>query len=69
MVSSIVSAVISFFLPGVGQILQCDREKGIIMFIIFIVLDLLTICVLHQLMFILFIYCLYSAYDAFKSAY
>ena len=69
MVSSKMAAIISFFLPGVGQILQCDSEKGIMMFIIFIVMDLLTICILPQLMIIVFIYCLYSAYDAFKNAY
>ena len=69
MVSSIVSAIISFFLPGIGQILQCDTEKGIMMFIIFIVLDFLTLCVMPPLAAILFIYCIYSAYDAFKSAY
>ncbi len=69
MVSSIVSAIISFFLPGIGQILQCDTEKGIMMFIIFIVLDFLTLCVMPPLAIILFIYCIYSAYDAFQSAY
>ena len=69
MVSSIVSAIISFFLPGIGQILQCDTEKGIMMFIIFIALDFLTLCVMPPLAIILFIYCIYSAYDAFKSAY
>ena len=33
MVSPIVAAIISFFFPGIGQVVQGETKKGIIMFV------------------------------------
>lgn len=42
MVSPIVAAIISLFLPGIGQVVQGETQKGIIMFVIALVLAVLT---------------------------
>ena len=68
MVNPIIAAIISFFLPGIGQILQgADVKKGIIMFIIAIVLSYLLMNFLGSLGNIIYLlYAIYAAYDAYK---
>lgn len=41
MVSPIVAAIISFFFPGIGQVVQGETKKGIIMFVAAIVLSII----------------------------
>ena len=64
----IIAAIISFFLPGIGQIIQgADVKKGIIMFIIAIVLSYLLMNFLGSLGNIIYLlYAIYAAYDAYK---
>lgn len=68
MVNPIIAAIISFFLPGIGQIIQgADVKKGIIMFVIAIILGWLLVTFLGSLGNIIYcIYALYAAYDAYK---
>ncbi|MCQ2971210.1 hypothetical protein SAMN05216439_0145 [Methanobrevibacter gottschalkii] len=68
MVNPIIAAIISFFLPGIGQIIQgADVKKGIIMFVIAIILGWLLVNFLGSLGNIIYcIYALYAAYDAYK---
>lgn len=42
MVSPIVAAIISFFFPGIGQVVQGETKKGIIMFVAAIISIILT---------------------------
>ena len=41
MVSPIVAAIISFFFPGIGQVVQGETKKGIIMFVAAIVISII----------------------------
>ena len=41
MVSPIVAAIISFFFPGIGQVVQGETQKGIIMFVAAIVISII----------------------------
>lgn len=68
MVSPIIAAIISFFLPGIGQIIQGETKKGAIMFVIAIVLSLISYSLGGMMIIniILFIYGIYAAYDAYK---
>lgn len=67
MVSPIVAAIISFFLPGIGQIIQGDTKKGIIMFVIALIIGTLTATVLGSIGSIIsLIYAIYAAYDAYN---
>lgn len=65
MVSPIVAAIISLFLPGIGQVVQGETQKGIIMFVIALVLAVLTSMV-PMVSFISLIFAIYAAYDAYK---
>lgn len=66
MVSPIIAAIISLFFPGIGQIIQGETQKGIIMFVIAIVLGLLSTYVFGLIGIVSFIYAIYAAYDAYK---
>ena len=66
MVSPIIAAVISFLLPGIGQVVQGETKKGLIMFVIAIILSALSLYVLALCYIISFIYTIYAAYDAYK---
>lgn len=66
MVSPIVAAIISLFLPGIGQVVQGETQKGIIMFVIALVLAVLTSMVSPMVSFISLIFAIYAAYDAIR---
>lgn len=57
-------AIISFILPGIGQLIKGKILKGILMFIIYIITWLLFI--IPGMGIIRLIYMIYSAYDAYK---
>ena len=59
MVSPIVAAIISFFFPGIGQVVQGETKKGIISIILTYALG--TIGNIIYL-----IYAVYAAYDAYN---
>ena len=71
MVNAILAAVLSFFIPGLGQAVAGDIKKGIIFFVIAIVLGLLLNFIFGQgtiTYIIAVIYDIYAAYDAYKMA-
>ena len=55
MVSPIVAAILSFIIPGLGQILLDDSQKGLKFIVIWIILAILA-------------FSIYAAYDAYKLA-
>lgn len=66
---AVVNAILSFFIPGVGQGINGYKQKGIIMFIIFIILQIIIhfagLRIIGRV--ISFIYALYAAYDAYNT--
>ncbi|MGA9140934.1 MAG: hypothetical protein WBZ29_11965 [Methanocella sp.] len=79
----LVSAIVSLIIPGVGQIINGQTKKGIILLVIWIVLwiaigiayfvgSLLTLgygfCCCLPVFLVPFLLNLYAAYDAYKSA-
>lgn len=69
MVSPIVAAIISFFFPGIGQIIQCETQKGIIMFVVFAIICILHFYVGGMFWIVSLIYSIYTAYDAYNNGY
>ena len=65
MVSPIVAAIISLFLPGIGQVVQGETQKGIIMFVAAIVISIILAYALGTIGNI--IYLIYGVYDAYYS--
>ena len=70
MVNAILAAILSFFIPGLGQAVAGDIKKGIIFFVICIVLAIIaTLIFSHWIVYLIdIIYCLYAAYDAYQMA-
>lgn len=66
MVSPIVAAIISFFFPGIGQVVQGETQKGIIMFVAAIISIILTYALGTIGNIIYLIYAVYAAYDAYN---
>lgn len=60
MVSPIVAAIISFFFPGIGQVVQGETKKGIIMFVAAIVISIILTYALGTIGNI--IYLIYAVY-------
>lgn len=70
MVNAILAAVLSFFIPGLGQVLAGDIQKGIIFFVVAIVLWAIASLIFRSwiVTLITLIYALYAAYDAYQMA-
>ena len=71
MVNAILAAVLSFFIPGLGQALAGDIKKGVILFVVAIILGylLMSLFGMGTITYIVaLIYDLYAAYDAYKLA-
>lgn len=70
MVNQIVAAVLSFIIPGLGQITAGETKKGLIFLVILIILYAITfyynfgLKVLFEALIVLF--GLYAAYDAYQ---
>jgi TM2 domain. len=67
MVNPIIAAILSFIIPGLGQIIAGETKKGIIFFVIALVLGALSGVIIF-IGVIYFIYAIYVAYDAYKLA-
>ena len=67
---SILAAVLSFFIPGLGQAVAGDIKKGIIFFVIAIILAAIVSFVFRSWIvnIIGLLYSLYAAYDAYQMA-
>lgn len=68
MANPILAAILSFFIPGLGQAYAGDIKKGIIYLIIWIILLLVAIFTVGILGIIVLIFEIYAAYDAYKLA-
>jgi uncharacterized membrane protein YqaE (UPF0057 family) len=67
MVNKILATVISFFLPGIGELIQGgDTKKSIILFALFIIFWLLTSMVNQYISILSFILAVYAAYDTYQ---
>lgn len=66
---AVVNAILSFIIPGVGQAINGDKKKGIIMFIIAVILAFAVAMYIPGIIgnVIYTIYALYCAYDAYKT--
>lgn len=70
MVNAILAAILSFFIPGLGQALAGDIKKGIIFFVVAIALGIIINFVFRSFFasIINILYSLYVAYDAYQMA-
>ena len=70
MVNAILAAILSFFIPGLGQALAGDIKKGIIFFVIAILLAVIVNFIFRSFFanIIGLIYSLYVAYDAYQGS-
>lgn len=73
MVSAIIAAILSFIIPGLGQAINGEVKKGIILFILAIVVGIVfgLIAGFTGIFFITYIsvlYNIYAAYDAYITA-
>ena len=70
MVNAILAAILSFLIPGLGQVIAGDVKKGIVFFIVAVVLALVgTIIFRHWVVYLIeLIYSIYAAYDAYQMA-
>ena len=70
MVNAILAAVLSFFIPGLGQAVAGDIKKGIIFFVIAIILAAIVSFVFRSWIvnIIGLLYSLFAAYDAYQMA-
>jgi len=68
MVNPIIAAILSFIIPGLGQIIAGETKKGLIFLVVAIVLGLLVGTISSMIGIISFIFALYAAYDAYQLA-
>lgn len=70
MVNAMLAAILSFFIPGLGQAIAGDIKKGIIFFVVAIALGIIVKLVFKSLFasIINILYSLYVAYDAYQMA-
>lgn len=70
MASPILAAILSFFIPGLGQFYAGDLTKGILFFVGGIVLGFLVSLVFKQTIYYIInlLYSLYAAFNAYNMA-
>lgn len=70
MLKAIICAILSFFIPGLGQAIAGDLKKGIILFVAAIVVGFLAAVVFKQWLvgIINLLISIYAAYDAYIMA-
>ena len=70
MANGILAAILSFFIPGLGQAYAGDIKKGVIFLIIFIIICLFATLIFRSwvVWIIELIYAVYAAYDAYQMA-
>ncbi len=66
MANAILAAVLSFFIPGLGQAYAGDIKKGVIFFVILVILTILSFLTGFLLAIVSLIFAIYAAYDAYK---
>ncbi|WP_458454963.1 hypothetical protein [Methanobrevibacter sp.] len=70
MANEILAAILSFFIPGLGQAYAGDIKKGVIFFVIAVVLALIVTFVLQGIVMSIIdiAFSIYAAYDAYQMA-
>ncbi|MBI5681300.1 MAG: hypothetical protein HZC47_10430 [Methanobacterium sp.] len=68
MVNAIVAAILSFIIPGLGQILLGETQKGLIFLVIAIILIVLSSVLSMYIGIISLLFAIYAAYDAYQLA-
>lgn len=70
MVHLIISAILSFIIPGLGQAINGDVKKGVILFVVAIIMVLIASFIFKQwLVYIVnLLISVYAAYDAYVTA-
>ena len=70
MLKAIICAILSFFIPELGQAIAGDFEKGIIFFVAWLIIGLLAAIIFKQwiIHLINLVISIYAAYDAFIMA-
>lgn len=70
MLKAIICAILSFFIPGLGQVIAGDLKKGIILFVLALIMGILAAVVFKEwLVYIINLaISVYAAYDAFIMA-
>ncbi len=68
MANGILAAILSFFIPGLGQAYAGDIKKGVIFFIVAFIIVLLAMFVFRMwfISIINLIISIYAAYDAYQ---
>lgn len=66
----LLAAILSFIIPGLGQAIEGDVQKGIIYFVIFVIITIFGMFIFRSwvITIIRLIYRLYAAYDAYQLA-
>lgn len=67
--NALMNGILSFIIPGLGQAINGDKQKGIVMFIILILLNIFIYFFMNNPLghFISLVYSAYAAYDAYKT--
>ena len=66
MVNTILAAILSFFIPGLGQAVAGDIKRGLIFFIGAVLLSVILIFRYWIVWIVGFLYSIYVAYDAYN---
>lgn len=68
--NAIVSAILSFIIPGLGQALNGNIQKGIILFVLAVIMILLATVIFNTWLvsIINLLISIYAAYDAYVTA-
>ena len=68
MIDAKLACVLSFFIPGLGQGLQGQIRKGLILFIIAVILHFIIAFLFNNLLgsILQIAYSIYAAYDAYQ---
>lgn len=70
MANAILSAILSFFIPGLGQAINGEIPRGIILFVLAIIMILIATFIFQSwIVYIIdFVISVYAAYDAYMIA-
>ena len=70
MIKAIICAILSFIIPGLGQVIAGDLKKGIVLFVLALIMGFLAAIVFKQWLvgIINLLISIYAAYDAYVMA-
>ena len=67
MANEILAAILSFIIPGLGQVYAGDIRKGIIFIVIFFIFTILAYLVFNWVSIVATLFLIYSIYAAFDA--